>query len=165
LYTSKQDDYQLVKKLGRGKYSEVFEAINVRSSEKCVVKILKVSVRSRYIRIWLSDQMDLAFRSDWINEILKFRFLLKKHRGRMQQNFKLPLYTASWHLWDGLVKQKKRNDSSFFWELTNFGEKKNWNFLLLLLNVIAMALKQVIALLFFVNRNNLDFFTTVFKLV
>lgn len=37
----KQDDYQLVKKLGRGKYSEVFEAVNVRNSEKCVVKILK----------------------------------------------------------------------------------------------------------------------------
>ncbi|XP_076373316.1 casein kinase II subunit alpha-like isoform X2 [Tachypleus tridentatus] len=35
------DDYQLVKKLGRGKYSEVFEAINVTNSEKCVVKILK----------------------------------------------------------------------------------------------------------------------------
>lgn len=36
-----QDDYQLVRKLGRGKYSEVFEAINVTSNEKCVVKILK----------------------------------------------------------------------------------------------------------------------------
>lgn len=38
-----QDDYQLVRKLGRGKYSEVFEAIDVTSSEKCVVKILKVN--------------------------------------------------------------------------------------------------------------------------
>lgn len=37
-----QDDYQLVRKLGRGKYSEVFEAIDVTNSEKCVVKILKV---------------------------------------------------------------------------------------------------------------------------
>lgn len=36
-----QDDYQLVRKLGRGKYSEVFEAINVATTEKCVVKILK----------------------------------------------------------------------------------------------------------------------------
>jgi len=32
-----------VRKLGRGKYSEVFEAINVVTNEKCVVKILKVS--------------------------------------------------------------------------------------------------------------------------
>lgn len=38
-----QDDYQLVRKLGRGKYSEVFEAVNINNNEKCVVKILKVS--------------------------------------------------------------------------------------------------------------------------
>ncbi|KAI7698027.1 hypothetical protein SSS_03988 [Sarcoptes scabiei] len=36
-----QDDYQLVRKLGRGKYSEVFEAYNIVNNEKCVVKILK----------------------------------------------------------------------------------------------------------------------------
>ena len=36
-----QDDYQLVRKLGRGKYSEVFESINVSNNEKCVVKTLK----------------------------------------------------------------------------------------------------------------------------
>lgn len=40
---SNQDNYQLVRKLGRGKYSEVFEAINVTNNEKVVVKILKVS--------------------------------------------------------------------------------------------------------------------------
>lgn len=39
-----QDNYQLVKKLGRGKYSEVFEAVNVANNEKCVVKILKVNL-------------------------------------------------------------------------------------------------------------------------
>ncbi|MBN3284508.1 CSK21 kinase, partial [Polyodon spathula] len=38
-----QDDYQLVRKLGRGKYSEVFEAINITNNEKVVVKILKAS--------------------------------------------------------------------------------------------------------------------------
>jgi len=36
-----QDDYQLVRKLGRGKYSEVFEAFNVINNQKCVVKTLK----------------------------------------------------------------------------------------------------------------------------
>lgn len=41
---SVQDDYQLVRKLGRGKYSEVFEGINIVNNEKCVIKILKVSV-------------------------------------------------------------------------------------------------------------------------
>lgn len=42
-----QDDYQLVRKLGRGKYSEVFEAINITNNEKVVVKILKVSQGTR----------------------------------------------------------------------------------------------------------------------
>ena len=37
-----QDDFQLVRKLGRGKYSEVFEAVNITNNEKVVVKILKV---------------------------------------------------------------------------------------------------------------------------
>merc|ERR1712080_235525 len=36
-----QDDFQLVRKLGRGKYSEVFESININNNEKCVVKTLK----------------------------------------------------------------------------------------------------------------------------
>ena len=43
-FHSNQDDYQLVRKLGRGKYSEVFEAINITNNERVVVKILKVSV-------------------------------------------------------------------------------------------------------------------------
>lgn len=34
-----------MRKLGRGKYSEVFEAINITSNEKVVVKILKVRVK------------------------------------------------------------------------------------------------------------------------
>lgn len=36
-----QDDYQIARKLGRGKYSEVFEAVNITNNEKCVIKILK----------------------------------------------------------------------------------------------------------------------------
>lgn len=32
----------MVRKLGRGKYSEVFEAMNVTKNEKVVIKILKV---------------------------------------------------------------------------------------------------------------------------
>ena len=35
------DNYEIVKKIGRGKYSEVFEGINVANNEKCVVKVLK----------------------------------------------------------------------------------------------------------------------------
>ncbi|XP_055986203.1 casein kinase II subunit alpha-like [Sorex fumeus] len=36
-----QDDYQLVQKLGQGRYSEVFEAINILNEKKVVVKVLK----------------------------------------------------------------------------------------------------------------------------
>uniref|UniRef100_A0AAZ3NSJ6 non-specific serine/threonine protein kinase n=1 Tax=Oncorhynchus tshawytscha TaxID=74940 RepID=A0AAZ3NSJ6_ONCTS len=56
-----QDDYQLVRKLGRGKYSEVFEAINITNNEKVVVKILKQLYQT------LSD-FDIRF---YMFEILK----------------------------------------------------------------------------------------------
>ncbi len=36
-----QDDYEVVRKVGRGKYSEVFEGVKVATDEKCVIKILK----------------------------------------------------------------------------------------------------------------------------
>jgi len=45
LYYSNQDDYQIVRKLGRGKYSEVFEGINITNNEKVVIKILKVILK------------------------------------------------------------------------------------------------------------------------
>lgn len=38
---SHQDDYEVVRKVGRGKYSEVFEGKNVNTNERCVIKILK----------------------------------------------------------------------------------------------------------------------------
>jgi hypothetical protein len=36
-----QDDYEVVRKVGRGKYSEVFEGVNAINSERCIIKILK----------------------------------------------------------------------------------------------------------------------------
>jgi len=36
-----QDDYAVVRKIGRGKYSEVFDGINLVTKERCVIKILK----------------------------------------------------------------------------------------------------------------------------
>lgn len=39
-----QDNYEVVRKVGRGKYSEVFEGIQIQpdgSEEKCIIKILK----------------------------------------------------------------------------------------------------------------------------
>jgi casein kinase II subunit alpha len=36
-----QDDYEVVRKVGRGKYSEVFEGVNTLKNERCIIKILK----------------------------------------------------------------------------------------------------------------------------
>jgi len=40
-WSRNQDDYEVIRKIGRGKYSEVFEGINVRTNQMCVIKILK----------------------------------------------------------------------------------------------------------------------------
>lgn len=38
---SSQDNYEIIKKIGRGKYSEVYEGINTINNERIVIKILK----------------------------------------------------------------------------------------------------------------------------
>ena len=44
VFFRQQEDYEIVRKLGRGKYSEVFEGYNVASNEKVVIKVLKVRI-------------------------------------------------------------------------------------------------------------------------
>lgn len=44
-----QDDYEVFRKVGRGKYSEVFEGINVSNNERCVIKILKPVKKKKVI--------------------------------------------------------------------------------------------------------------------
>eukprot|EP01065_Artemidia_motanka_P034989 TRINITY_DN42959_c0_g1_i1.p1 TRINITY_DN42959_c0_g1~~TRINITY_DN42959_c0_g1_i1.p1 ORF type:complete len:334 (+),score=81.17 TRINITY_DN42959_c0_g1_i1:196-1197(+) len=36
-----QENYEVVRKIGRGKYSEVFEGVNVVNESRCVIKVLK----------------------------------------------------------------------------------------------------------------------------
>jgi serine/threonine protein kinase len=38
---SSQENYEIIKKIGRGKYSEVYEGINTLNNERIVIKILK----------------------------------------------------------------------------------------------------------------------------
>ncbi|XP_049622635.1 casein kinase II subunit alpha-like [Suncus etruscus] len=45
-----RDDYQLIQKLGRGNYSEVFEAINMTNNKKFAIKILKPIVENKVKR-------------------------------------------------------------------------------------------------------------------
>lgn len=44
-----QDNYEVVRKVGRGKYSEVFEGVSVANNQRCVIKILK-PVKKKKIR-------------------------------------------------------------------------------------------------------------------
>merc|ERR1719197_32689 len=44
-----QANYEIVRKVGRGKYSEVFEGINIVTGERCIIKILK-PVKKKKIR-------------------------------------------------------------------------------------------------------------------
>ena len=41
----------MVRKVGRGKYSEVFEGINIVNNQKCIIKILK-PVKKKKARAW-----------------------------------------------------------------------------------------------------------------
>ncbi|CCH40666.1 Casein kinase II subunit alpha [Wickerhamomyces ciferrii] len=45
-----QENYEIVKKLGRGKYSEVFEGISLNNHEKVVIKVLKPVKRKKIKR-------------------------------------------------------------------------------------------------------------------
>lgn len=45
-----QDDYEVIRKIGRGKYSEVFEGINSVTLQPCVIKILKPVKKSKIQR-------------------------------------------------------------------------------------------------------------------
>lgn len=49
LFFREQDDYEVVRKVGRGKYSEVFEGVHCTDGEKCVIKILK-PVKKKKVR-------------------------------------------------------------------------------------------------------------------
>lgn len=44
---SDQDNYEVIRKVGRGKYSEVFEGVHVGKEQKCVVKVRGHTLRPR----------------------------------------------------------------------------------------------------------------------
>ncbi|CAK5264883.1 unnamed protein product [Mycena citricolor] len=54
-----QDHYEIVRKVGRGKYSEVFEGVNVATEEKCIVKVLK-PVKKKKIKREIKILQNLA---------------------------------------------------------------------------------------------------------
>ncbi|TLD33839.1 hypothetical protein PspLS_01408 [Pyricularia sp. CBS 133598] len=53
------ENYEVVRKIGRGKYSEVFEGINVVNYQKCVIKVLK-PVKKKKIKREIKILQNLA---------------------------------------------------------------------------------------------------------
>lgn len=49
MYNRDQETYEICRKIGRGKYSEVFEGWDIKTEEKCVIKVLK-PVKKKKIR-------------------------------------------------------------------------------------------------------------------
>jgi serine/threonine protein kinase len=56
---SVQDNYEIVRKVGRGKYSEVFEGFNTVNNEKCCIKVLK-PVKKKKIKREIKILQNLA---------------------------------------------------------------------------------------------------------
>lgn len=57
-----QDNYEILRKVGRGKYSEVFEGVNVSGGsnvEKCIIKVLK-PVKKKKIKREIKILQNLA---------------------------------------------------------------------------------------------------------
>lgn len=48
-YDSEQEYYEICKKVGRGKYSEVFEGVHIKTQEHVIIKVLK-PVRKKKIK-------------------------------------------------------------------------------------------------------------------
>jgi casein kinase II subunit alpha len=54
-----QENYEIIRKVGRGKYSEVFEGINILTHQKCVIKALK-PVKKKKIKREIKILQNLA---------------------------------------------------------------------------------------------------------
>ncbi|KAI9300566.1 casein kinase II subunit alpha [Cunninghamella echinulata] len=54
-----QDNYEIIRKVGRGKYSEVFEGINITNNDKCIIKVLK-PVKKKKIKREIKILQNLA---------------------------------------------------------------------------------------------------------
>ncbi|KAI9486264.1 MAG: casein kinase II subunit alpha [Benjaminiella poitrasii] len=54
-----QENYEIVRKVGRGKYSEVFEGVDITSNQKCIIKALK-PVKKKKIRREIKILQNLA---------------------------------------------------------------------------------------------------------
>lgn len=89
-YFSDQDDYEVVRKVGRGKYSEVFEGINVNSNDRCIIKILK-PVKKKKVRDFVITLMLFSNFGTW-------RVRVKGRAGVLHEKFSPKIYAQVSHI-------------------------------------------------------------------
>ena len=79
-----QDDYEVVRKVGRGKYSEVFEGVNTVNNQKCIIKILKPVKKKKVIsHAWIQK----PFHRSWPEPAYTVRVYLQiKREIKILQN-------------------------------------------------------------------------------
>ena len=82
---SDQEDYEVVRKVGRGKYSEVFEGINVVNNDRCIVKILK-PVKMKKIRREIKILQNLCGGPNIIKLLDVVRFIAQHAANSMSRN-------------------------------------------------------------------------------
>ena len=56
IFNRSQENYEIIKKIGRGKYSEVYEGINTLNNERIVIKILKPGKKKFKSQLFLCSQ-------------------------------------------------------------------------------------------------------------
>ncbi|KAI8997965.1 Pkinase-domain-containing protein [Gaertneriomyces semiglobifer] len=66
IHWNAQDNYEIIRKIGRGKYSEVFEGINITNNQKCCIKVLK-PVKKKKIKREIKILQNLAGGPNIIN--------------------------------------------------------------------------------------------------
>lgn len=127
------EDYEIIRKVGRGKYSEVFEGWRVSSEDKVIIKCLK-PVRQRKIKreikilqvvfsCALSDPASSLLSLCLLCEALVFQYLVVSDRsgirpflGSKKSAYLDAIRAVCWHSGSGVVG---RTSASFPWALQN----------------------------------------------
>ena len=71
-----QENYEVLRKIGRGKYSEVFAGIEVTNNNKCVIKILK-PVKKKKIKREIKILQKFSYAESREKKIRNFRKIPK----------------------------------------------------------------------------------------
>lgn len=97
---------------GRGKYSEVFEGINVVNYQKCVIKVLK-PVKKKKIKREIKILQNLSGGPNIVALLDVVRDSQVNYSSRIGVPDKFPTRRSGRNAWDGLIPSDEENDNSF----------------------------------------------------